>query len=55
MPIIVNELVFKGEIASPPPRNEPAQGPRRPAGEQQALIEACVAEVMKILEQRGER
>jgi hypothetical protein len=56
MPVIINELVFKGTIGE-----APSEKKRTPAGEAQAtldrqeLVEACVEAVLKILEQQKER
>lgn len=54
MPIIINEVVFRGEIA-------PNDGARRPAPEsrppvnREALIQSCVEEVLRILARQKER
>ena len=57
MPIVVNELVFKGVIGELPTNGKkpPGSDDRQPAIDQKALVEACVEEVMKILEQKRER
>ena len=60
MPIVVNELVFKGEITEPKPTSSDTEvstaGSRRlSATDRRLLIEACVEEVLKILHERGER
>ena len=56
MPIVVNELVIKATItdAAGDPKTSPEPG-RRPPVDPKALVEACVEEVLKILEQRKER
>lgn len=54
MPIIINEVVFRGEIApNDGARRPPADG--RPPVNREALIQACVAEVLRILERQKER
>jgi hypothetical protein len=57
MPIVINEIVFKGEISQP---TAPGEGPdraRRPANaaEKRALIEECVERVVRLLEREKER
>jgi hypothetical protein len=54
MPIIINGLVLKGIIAAGgDAKQPPAAG--RPAQDLEALVETCVEQVLKILEQREER
>jgi hypothetical protein len=55
MPIIINELIFKGAIAGAgiDGKQPPAAG--RPAVDLEALVETCVEQVLKILEQQKER
>ena len=56
MPILVNELVFKGVIAELPSNGKmPSEKARQLSVDRKALVEACVEEVMKILEQKQER
>jgi hypothetical protein len=56
MPIIVNELVFKGTITEAPKDGKTQPKPeRQPAIDRQVLVELCVEEVLKILERRKER
>lgn len=57
MPIVVNELVFKGIIAELPSNGKLPTGSddRPPSIDQKALVDTCVEEVMKILEQKRER
>ncbi len=56
MPIIVNELVFKGTIAEATGNDRMSQTPaRQPKLDKKALVEACVEEVLKILEREKER
>ena len=56
MPVVINELVFKAEISSSIPDRSagPAADRRRPIPEKE-IIEACVEEVMRILERKKER
>ncbi len=56
MPIVINELVFKGEIAPDRPGSR-TQGarPPQPAVSKKELVEACVGEVMRLLEKQKER
>jgi len=56
MPIVINELVFKGSIGGTNPRESTGRPSRDSAKEdQKALIEACVEEVMRALEAQKER
>lgn len=56
MAIHINELVFKGTvISSPTAGKKPAPPERPPAADLKTLVEACVEEVLRILEQRKER
>lgn len=55
MAILINELVFKGTIAAPAPDKKPATTNRQPATDLKTLVETCVEEVLRILEQRKER
>jgi len=56
MPIVINELVFKGSIggvSSHESRVPPNRGSAKE--DQKALVEACVEEVMRVLESQKER
>ncbi len=56
MPIVISELVFKAEIATPSKRRLPDRGQAsRSETDQRVLVEACVEEVMRILERKKER
>jgi len=56
MPIIVNELVFKGTIAEATGNDRMSRTTdRQPKLDKKALVEACVEEVLKILEREKER
>lgn len=56
MPIVINELVFKGNIGGVSPQESRSQPSRDSAGaDRKALIEACVEEVMRVLEGQKER
>ena len=54
MPIVINELVFKGAIAPESEPKRPAQ-PAPPPVDQRELVQACVEEVMRILAREQER
>ena len=56
MPIIINELVFKGTIAAPSSDQgeRPSTQPRS-AMDQEMLVQVCVEEVLKVLERQKER
>jgi uncharacterized protein DUF5908 len=59
MPIIINEIVFKGTIAEansqpPTPGVTPPREPE-PAIDREALVQLCVEEVLRILERQKER
>lgn len=60
MPVVINELVFKGQIAAPgsngtAPAASSAASPVVAKADRKAIIEACVEEVMRILEAEDER
>ena len=55
MPIVVNELVCKAAVKLPSNDKMPPGKKAQATVEQKILIEACVEEVMKILEQKQER
>jgi hypothetical protein len=56
MPIIVNELVFRGTIAGPKRDESSSSSDDRQAPvDTRALIEACVEEILKIVEREKER
>jgi hypothetical protein len=56
MPIVINEVVFKATLTSQSQRGaDPGGASRQPALDKKALIEACVEEVLKILEKEKER
>lgn len=56
MPIVVNELVFKGEIAAPGTRDDRTRDERPPdRRETKALVEICVEEVLRVLRRAEER
>jgi hypothetical protein len=56
MPVVINELVFRAEISSSIPDRTNATGAdRRPPVSEKEIIEACVEEVMRILERKKER
>ncbi|MFV1980224.1 MAG: DUF5908 family protein [Rhodothermia bacterium] len=54
MPIVINELVFKGEIAPARTPQQQARPQQRPVNKKE-LVEACVDEVMRLLEKQKER
>lgn len=56
MPVLISEIVFKGQIVGTTPAPAPEQPKRQDrAADQKALIEACVDQVMRALERREER
>jgi hypothetical protein len=57
MPIIINEIVFKGTIAEAGgPKAAPSPAPPRvPQIDRETLIQLCVEEVLRILERQKER
>lgn len=56
MPVVINELVFKAEISSViPDRSADTQSERRKPVSEKEIIQACVEEVMRILERKKER
>ncbi len=56
MPIVINELVFKGEIQAPTRGKHPAEGEKpRVAADFDDVVEACVEQVMRALERMEER
>ena len=57
MPVVINEIVFKGEISPPTaPGEERNRAPRSAnAVERRALIEECVERVLRLLEREKER
>lgn len=59
MPIIINEIVFKGTITGANGERRPTSRPRPDANQalidRQAIVQACVEEVLKILEHEKER
>ena len=53
MPVLISEIVFKGQIADTP---APKAAPQKPPEiDRKALIEDCVEEVMRALKRREER
>jgi Family of unknown function (DUF5908) len=53
MPVLISEIVFKGQIADTP---APKAAPEKPQDiDRKALIEACVEAVMRVIERREER
>jgi hypothetical protein len=56
MPVVINEIVFKATVADPaargPERHAPAD---RRAVDSEALVAACVEEVLRILERQKDR
>jgi hypothetical protein len=62
MPVEIRELIIRAVATAPPDSTEPVAravdvGPDAPAAgdDQQALIQACVRQVLRILEQKQER
>jgi Family of unknown function (DUF5908) len=56
MPIVINELVFKGSIGGGVSQENRGSASRESAHEERkAIIEACVEEVMRVLERQKER
>jgi hypothetical protein len=55
MAVLISEIVFKGQIVGPAPSLEPSAKPQERGVDQKALIEACVDQVMRVLERREER
>jgi len=56
MPIVINELVFKGNIGGTSPQESRVSPNRDTVREdRKAIIEACVEEVMRVLESQKER
>jgi hypothetical protein len=55
MAVLISEIVFKGQIVGPAPSLEPSAKPQERGVDQKALIEACVDQVMRMLERREER
>lgn len=56
MPVIINEIVFRGEVggAARPEGAREALG-SRPEPDARRIVEACVEEVLRILERKAER
>jgi hypothetical protein len=56
MPIVINELVFKGTIGETAGEEKrPPAAESQAALDRQTLVEACVEEVLKMLERQKER
>jgi hypothetical protein len=56
MPIVINELVFKGTIADPLPRdNERPSAPAQSAIDPEMLVQICVERVLEALKREKER
>lgn len=56
MPIIINELVFKGTIGSAKKDDRVSPGREKPTGRSwRALVDVCVEEVLRVLRQEKER
>jgi hypothetical protein len=57
MPIIVNELVFRGTIAAPATTSGARAAPseRNPAIDREELVQTCVEEILRILARQKER
>lgn len=58
MPVVINEIVFKGEISPPSaPGGGRDRAPRseNTAADKRALIEECVERVVRLLEREKER
>lgn len=57
MPVIINEIVFKGEIAPPAERGEGREraSPAAQAAERRALVEEAVERVARLRERERER
>ena len=56
MPIVINELVVTANVTSKKTQTATnSKGNRQQAAEKQELIEACVEEVLTILQQQQER
>jgi hypothetical protein len=56
MPILINELVFKGTIGEPAASEKrPPAAPPQPVIDQDTLVQVCVEEVLKALERLKER
>jgi hypothetical protein len=54
MPVIIKELVIKASVDIGA-KDKPAEAAGGKPLDRKALIEACVEEVLKILERKGER
>jgi hypothetical protein len=62
MPVEIRELVIRAQLEAEPARanSSPSRGPAPPDGgvgrvDEQRIVEACVREVMRILDQKRER
>ncbi|HWR82076.1 MAG TPA: DUF5908 family protein [Candidatus Deferrimicrobium sp.] len=56
MPLVINELVFKGTVVGTErDAGSPRADDRRPTLDEKALIERCVEEVLTILKREKER
>ena len=56
MTLLINEIVFKGQVTQPDKRPEKASpGKSSKPVDQKAVIDACVEAVVRILERREER
>jgi uncharacterized protein DUF5908 len=55
MPVLISEIVFKGEIVGAAPAAQPSAKPQDRRVDQRELIETCVDQVMRLLERREER
>jgi hypothetical protein len=56
MPVVINELVFRGEIAAAPRDGRESEDRRVHAPvDVEALVERCVEEVLRVLDRKRER
>lgn len=56
MPVVINEIVFKATVAEPAARGAERREPAAPrAVDGEALVAACVEEVLRILARQKER
>jgi Family of unknown function (DUF5908) len=56
MPIVINELVFKATVAEPAARGtQPPAAPEGKSFDGEALVAACVEQVLRVLERQKER
>ena len=55
MPIVINEVVIKATVADPATTAAPSPATADRSMDNEALIAACVDEVLRILERQKER